>query len=558
MSPASCASVEGDTPKLQDTDNQQKKDKPTVEELHAEKLPRDSEESDSPKTAVQCQAEGKVVEQKSELQKDGVEAGSNESEDRSNSIPQTGENDKEQNSNLSNSEGKIEPNAELSSPPSDAATLQHKEMPADASVSSTNENRADAATIAADPPSSIFRPRARPTRPPISTSMTFNDLKPYFRRFNIDLAPKVLFSRGPLVEALISANISHYAEFKAVNRILTYLNEQAEEVPCSRSDVFSSRLISVIEKRMLMKFLTFCVEFEQHPEEYKEFEDKTFLEFLQSCRLTPNLQHFALHAIAMATSATPALDGLKATQNFLKSLGRYGNTPFIWPLYGAGEMPQAFCRMCAVFGGLYCLRRSASALTVCTDTNRCTGIFSDGQQLRAKWIVMEYSYVPANHKASLSKSVSRAVFITNKSLKSCDEEYITLLTVPPQSEKGPIVRVIELGPSTMACPQGLFVVHFVSEGQLSAQEDLENVAKQLFCIPVKPGLKFFQMLHMYSMFGLATLREWQAQPITCGNTGPLCQSPALPLADVIISFIYEAMNRLLPSPLPLLLSSTNS
>ena len=41
------------------------------------------------------------------------------------------------------------------------------------------------------------------------------------------------------------------------------------KVPCSREDVFSSKAISMVEKRRLMKFLTFCVDFEKHPEEYQ-------------------------------------------------------------------------------------------------------------------------------------------------------------------------------------------------------------------------------------------------------------------------------------------------
>jgi RAB protein geranylgeranyltransferase component A len=49
------------------------------------------------------------------------------------------------------------------------------------------------------------------------------------------------------------------------------------------------------------------------------------------------------------------LEGLAATQKFLLSLGRFGNTPFLWPMYGSGELPQAFCRLCAVFGGVYYL-----------------------------------------------------------------------------------------------------------------------------------------------------------------------------------------------------------
>ena len=41
------------------------------------------------------------------------------------------------------------------------------------------------------------------------------------------------------------------------------------QVPCSRADVFSSKSVSMLEKRKMMKFLTFCAEFEKHPEEYE-------------------------------------------------------------------------------------------------------------------------------------------------------------------------------------------------------------------------------------------------------------------------------------------------
>lgn len=74
------------------------------------------------------------------------------------------------------------------------------------------------------------------------------------------------------------------------------------------------------------------------------FESKTFLEYLKSKRLTAHLLHYVLYAIAMGTDDTPCMEGVERTQRFLNSLGRYGNTPFLWPMYGTGELPQAFCR----------------------------------------------------------------------------------------------------------------------------------------------------------------------------------------------------------------------
>lgn len=75
-----------------------------------------------------------------------------------------------------------------------------------------------------------------------------------------------------------------------------------------------------------------------------DYTEKPFREFLKNKKLTENLQHFILHSIAMVTQHTLTEEGLKATQHFLRCLGRYGNTPFLFPLYGLGEIPQCFCR----------------------------------------------------------------------------------------------------------------------------------------------------------------------------------------------------------------------
>ncbi|KAG7273465.1 hypothetical protein CRUP_032713 [Coryphaenoides rupestris] len=155
------------------------------------------------------------------------------------------------------------------------------------------------------------------------------------RRFNIDLVSKLLYSRGSLINLLIKSNVSRYAEFKNVTRVLTCHHGNIQQVPCSRADVFSSKLLSVVEKRMLMRFLTSCLD-QDTPLHYQE---------------------------------TPTATALTSTRHFLQCLGRYGNTPFLFPLYGLGEIPQCFCRMCAVFGGIYCLRHSVRAVVVDRSNN---------------------------------------------------------------------------------------------------------------------------------------------------------------------------------------------
>ncbi|NXD22355.1 RAE1 geranylgeranyltransferase, partial [Spelaeornis formosus] len=99
--------------------------------------------------------------------------------------------------------------------------------------------------------------------------ITYSQIVREGRRFNIDLVSKLLYSRGLLIELLIKSNVSRYAEFKNATRVLAFREGTVEQVPCSRADVFNSRQLTMVEKRMLMKFLTFCLDYEQHPEEYQ-------------------------------------------------------------------------------------------------------------------------------------------------------------------------------------------------------------------------------------------------------------------------------------------------
>jgi len=39
----------------------------------------------------------------------------------------------------------------------------------------------------------------------------------------------------------------------------------------------------------------------------------------------------------------------------MDSIGRYGDSPFIYPVYGLGGIPEGFSRMCAIHGGTFML-----------------------------------------------------------------------------------------------------------------------------------------------------------------------------------------------------------
>ncbi|XP_048174700.1 rab proteins geranylgeranyltransferase component A 1 isoform X2 [Corvus hawaiiensis] len=314
--------------------------------------------------------------------------------------------------------------------------------------------------------------------------ITYSQIVREGRRFNIDLVSKLLYSRGLLIDLLIKSNVSRYAEFKNATRVLAFREGKVEQVPCSRADVFNSRQLTMVEKRMLMKFLTFCLDYEQHPEEYQDYENRTFAQFLQTRKLTPSLQHFILHSIAMVSETeSSTLDGLQATKKFLQCLGRYGNTPFLFPLYGQGEIPQCFCRLCAVFGGIYCLRHAVCCLVLDRASGRCKAIVDHfGQRISANYFIVEDSYLSESTCTNVCyRQISRAVLITDQSVLNTDsEQQVSILTVPPLELGKAAVCVIELCSSTMTCMKDTYLVHLTCPSTKTAREDLEPVVQKLF------------------------------------------------------------------------------
>lgn len=69
---------------------------------------------------------------------------------------------------------------------------------------------------------------------------------------------------------------------------------------------------------------------------------------------------------AQMTGVLTVAQGLARLGQYMESVGRYGHSssPFITTLYGVGELPQAFCRLAAVKGAIYVLRRGVASFVV--------------------------------------------------------------------------------------------------------------------------------------------------------------------------------------------------
>lgn len=173
-------------------------------------------------------------------------------------------------------------------------------------------------------------------------------------KFAIDLTPRMIYSNGAMTQLLVQSNICRYLSFKECTHFLFACPGESielKEVPCTRSDVFNDRTLSLLQKRKLMKFID---EFEKISSQEGDLNEP-FEKFLSKYSLDPLLVN-VIKCVSLSQVNSTVGDAVKKLNLFTKSAGRYGRTPFLWTLYGSGELPQAFCRLCAVFGGFYCLK----------------------------------------------------------------------------------------------------------------------------------------------------------------------------------------------------------
>jgi len=179
------------------------------------------------------------------------------------------------------------------------------------------------------------------------------------KKFVLDLCPRLLYANGSMVKLLVKSKICRYLEFRNVSGF--YIEDEKDNklisVPCSKSALFTTTNLSAIEKRKMMKFISDnSNDSEEEKEAKKEIDENTvFGEYLKTLDLTPKLEKYISSCLAFSSKE----DTLKTVKHridlFLTSYGKYGQSAFLFPLYGNAELHQAFCRLSAVFGATFCL-----------------------------------------------------------------------------------------------------------------------------------------------------------------------------------------------------------
>lgn len=346
------------------------------------------------------------------------------------------------------------------------------------------------------------------------------------RKFNVDLSgPRVLLCADAMIALILKSEVNQYMEFKSIDGSFIGDGEgNLESVPDSRSAIFKDRKLSFTEKNQLMRFFKLVqghLEAAAAADGGESSESKSiseqdlespFVEFLSKMGLSAKLKSIVLYAIAMAEydqengdvckSVLKTKDGIDRLALYHSSVGRFPNAPgaMIYPIYGQGELPQAFCRRAAVKGCIYVLRMPVNSLLMDKASGSYKGVcLASEQELFSHKLILAPSFVvqlPLPHSSpdahdfgsrNATEKLARSICISKHSLKL--DVANCLAFFPPRSlfpEQVTAIHVLQLSSNVAVCPSGMFLTYLsaICEDDVQGKKLLHAAINVLFHVPV--------------------------------------------------------------------------
>lgn len=262
------------------------------------------------------------------------------------------------------------------------------------------------------------------------------------RQYNVDLVPKFIMADGQLVKMLIKAGVSDYLDFKVVDGTFVYKKGSGvHKMPSTAAEALKTSLMGFFQKRKFKTFLNWVFSYEQSdPSTHNGLDgtSATMAQVYSKFGLDSNSQDFVGHAMALYTEDSylekPALETIDRLKLYGNSMQRHGSSPFIYPLWGIGGMPEGFSRKAAIHGGTFMLDKEVDEILFDND-GKAVGVRVGDEAAKAPVIIGEPTYFP-KEKLVATGQVVRSICLLDHPVESLKGAAQSAQIIVPANQAG--------------------------------------------------------------------------------------------------------------------------
>lgn len=260
------------------------------------------------------------------------------------------------------------------------------------------------------------------------------------RDWCVDLIPKFLMANGELTNILVHTEVTKYIEFKLIGGSYVYRSGRISKVPSNEMEALRSSLMGIFEKRRMKRFMEFVAAYDENDastHKSMDLDKNTMDEVYTYFGLEKGTKDFIGHAMALWATDDYMLEPARPTIEriilYVQSVARYGKSPYIYPLYGLGELPQGFARLSAIYGGTYMLGTPIDEVLY-DENKKFAGVVTKEGTAKAPIVIADPTYFPERVKKTGSKVIRAMCILDHPVPNTNDLDSVQIII--PQSQVG--------------------------------------------------------------------------------------------------------------------------
>jgi len=244
------------------------------------------------------------------------------------------------------------------------------------------------------------------------------------------------------VKVLLHTRVTRYLEFKSVAGGYVFKDGKVHKVPSTAAEALNSDLMGFMAKRRFRNFINYVNAWDPNDPKTHEGMDLNKISsraLMSYHKLDDNTISFTGHSLALFPNDDyldrPAREMVERAKLYAYSMSRYGNSPYIYPVWGLGGLPEGFSRLCAIHGGVYMLNKPIEKILY-DENGRVKGVESEGKPAYCKQLVADPSYFVGTDKIKKTGQIARCIAILSHPIASTGDADSCQIIIPALSVKG--------------------------------------------------------------------------------------------------------------------------